>query len=66
MKTTMEHLKIAGLNLASWGGTYLSASVVREGLAIAVPICSVAVSLASLWWIRRQAQSLDRKDKSLD
>lgn len=63
--TRMTHLKIIFANAASWVATLASIQVLKEALQIVALFCSILVSLGSLWWIKRQARSLDRKDAPL-
>lgn len=60
--TRMTHLKIIVANAASWVATLASIQVFKEALQIVALFCSILVSLGSLWWIKRQAQSLDKRD----
>lgn len=59
---SMDNIKLLFANVASWTGTVLTMKVVEDALRILVPLGSLAVSIASIWWIRRQARSLDKKD----
>ena len=59
----MQHVKVLSANLTSWGMTLISFEVLKDVLQIGALIASISVSVASVWWIRRQAQSLDRRDK---
>ena len=53
-------------NVASWVGTLVSFQVVKDALQIVAILGSIAVSLASVWWIRRQAKLADeRHDKAM-
>lgn len=60
--TRMTHLKIIAANAASWFGTLVSLQYFKDALQILAFLGSIVVSGASVWWIRRQAQSLDKKE----
>lgn len=55
-----DRLKLAVLNALSWIGTGLSLQHVQAIVAIVGGLASLAVSLTSIWYIRKQARALDR------
>ncbi len=57
----MEH-RVFAANLTSWMATIISLEFVKDALQIVALLGSIAVSLASVWWIKRQADSLKRKE----
>lgn len=59
----MDAMKLFAANLGSWLGTAISMTVVKDFLQVACLLASLIVSAASIWWIRRQARSLDYKDR---
>lgn len=62
----MQNIKVLMANVASWVGTLISFQVVKDALQIVAILGSIAVSLASVWWIRRQAKLADeRHDKAM-
>ena len=58
----MNYAKIAAANAFSWLGTIISIEALKEGLQIVGLLASITLSVFSMWWIRRQARSLDKKD----
>lgn len=60
---TMQHVKVLSANAASWLATLISVKLIEDTLRIVALLASIAVSLASLWWVRRQARALDAKNK---
>ena len=58
----MNYARIAAVNAFSWLGTIISIEALKEGLQIVGLLASITLSVFSMWWIRRQARSLDKKD----
>lgn len=57
----MEHRVIAA-NLTSWMATILSLEFLKDALQVLALLGSIGVSVASIWWIKRQAAALKRKE----
>jgi hypothetical protein len=53
--------RLFGANVVSWFGTTLSLQIAKDVLQIMALAGSIAVSIASVWWINRQARNADRK-----
>ncbi len=66
MSDHATQFKLVGFNACSWLGTIAGIQATKDYLQIACLIASLAVSGASIWWIRRQAASLEAKDKPKD
>lgn len=63
MTRMQDHLRLATFNLASWISTIVSMEFLKDLGQLAALGGSVTVSIASLWWIWRQAKELDRRNK---
>lgn len=50
-------------NLFPWLGTIISLQTVQVVVAILSGVASIAVSIASILWIRKQARALDESAK---
>lgn len=59
----IHHFRLAAINAGSWVVTIASIGLVKDLLQIVCLIASLAVSLASIWWIRKQAANLDKRDQ---
>ena len=59
----MDSLKLALANTGSWIATIVSMQYMKDVAQLVALLGSIAVSIASVWWISRQAESLKRKDK---
>lgn len=58
-----DRLKLGALNILAWIGAGISLQHVQAFVAIAGGLGSVAVSLTTIWWIRKQARSHDQAQK---
>lgn len=56
----MEY-RIVVANITSWMATIISLEFVKDALQILAFVGSISVSIASVWWIKRQADNLNRK-----
>jgi hypothetical protein len=54
-------MRLFGANIASWFGTFMSLQLAKDLLQIAALFGSIAVSIASCWWILKQAKNAERK-----
>lgn len=61
----IHHLRLAAINAATWFATIISIGFVKDLLQIICLLASLSLSIASIWWIRRQAASLDKRDKKV-
>lgn len=59
----VENYRILTANVASWVATIISMELIRDFLQIVALLGSIGVSIASVWWIRRQAKNAE-KNKS--
>jgi hypothetical protein len=55
--------KLLLANLVPWLGTIISLQNVQVIVAILSGVASIAVSIASILWIRKQARALDEAAK---
>jgi hypothetical protein len=55
-------MRLFGANIASWFTTFMSLQLAKDLLQIVALIGSIAVSIASCWWIMRQAKNAARKN----
>jgi hypothetical protein len=55
-------MRLFGANIASWFGTFLSMQLAKDLLQIIALFGSIAVSIASCWWILKQAKNAERKN----
>ena len=58
-----DFAKVLGANLASWSMTVSTIQLADVGgvVTICAGLGSIAVSIASVWWIRKQADKLGKK-----
>ena len=61
MKTGAELVRLFGFNATSWLGTIMSFAFAKDVLQLLCMVGSLAVSAASIWWIKKQATALDKK-----
>lgn len=61
MMHKMEVFKLAFLNAATWLATAASLTMVKDVLQILAILASIAVSVASFIWVRKQAKAFDAK-----
>ena len=61
MRTGAELVRLFGFNITSWLGTIMSFAFAKDVLQLLCMVGSLAVSAASIWWIRKQAKALDKK-----
>lgn len=59
----VENYRILTANVASWVATIISMELIRDFLQIVALFGSVCVSIASIWWIRRQNQWKEEEHK---
>lgn len=68
MKDLLESIpevpKLLGANLASWGATFgvVKLTDVSTVVTIVAGVGSIAVSVSSVLWIRKQMKHFDRRD----
>lgn len=60
----MDNLKIATVNTGSWLATIISVEYMKDVAQLLALGGSIAVSIASLWWIARQAKALEKRDRN--
>lgn len=60
MTRMQDHLRLATFNLASWISTLVSMEFLKDLGQLAALGGSITVSIASLWWIYRQAKELEK------
>lgn len=63
MSENFDKLKLGLLNVLAWVGTGVSLQHVQAFVAIACGLGSLAVSLTTIWWIRKQAKAHDQAHK---
>lgn len=63
MNDYTHHFKLAAFNAGSWATTIVSIGVAKDIMQIACLFASFSVSIASIWWIRKQAANLDKRSK---
>lgn len=63
MNETVRTFKMAMANGVSWIATVTTLQMVDEILQIVALCGSITVSLFSIWWIIKQAKSLDKHNK---
>lgn len=59
----MDSIKLALANTGSWMATIVSMQYMKDVAQLVALLGSIAVSIASVWWISRQAKALKNKDK---
>jgi hypothetical protein len=59
----LDGIKVVVANVASWVATVVSIQFIKDALQIVALVGSIAVSLGSLWWIKRQARALELKER---
>lgn len=59
--TLPETVKLAAVNGVSWLSTGLSLQLAKDVFGLLALIGSFGVSVASVWWIRKQAQLAEAK-----
>ncbi len=57
----MEY-RVVAANVTSWMATIISLEFMKDALQIVALLGSIGVSVASVWWIKRQADALNRRE----
>tara|TARA_R110000868_G_scaffold201127_1_gene448684 strand:- start:195 stop:383 length:189 start_codon:yes stop_codon:yes gene_type:complete len=60
----MDNAKIAVVNTGSWLTTIISVEYMKDVAQLLALGGSITVSIASLWWIARQAKALEKRDRN--
>ena len=63
MNDYAQNLKLLAFNFGSWGTTIVSIGLAKDLMQLACLLASFSVSIASIWWIRKQATNLDKRSK---
>lgn len=58
-----DQVRVALLNGLSWFGTLVTMQHLQAAVTLIAGIGSIAVSVATVFWIRKQARALDAKEK---
>jgi putative effector of murein hydrolase LrgA (UPF0299 family) len=66
MKDILDHVKLVSMNAGSWIATVGSMAVAQDIIQILCLLASLTFSCYSIWWIKRQAEALDAKDKKVE
>ena len=57
----LDQLRVAMLNGLSWFGTIVTFQHVQAVVTLVAGVGSIAVSVATVLWIRKQAKAMDRR-----
>jgi hypothetical protein len=63
MNDYAQNLKLLAFNFGSWGTTIASIGVAKDLMQMACLLASFSLSIASIWWIRKQSANMDKRDK---
>lgn len=59
----LDQIRVTVLNGLSWFGTIVTFQHVQAVVTLVAGVGSIAVSVATVLWIRKQARALDRREK---
>ena len=64
MSRMEDHIRLAMFNAGSWVATIISVQYMKDVAQLVALLGSIAVSIASVWWIAKQARSLEKRDRN--
>jgi len=63
MRHDCDVLKVAAMNVGSWFATISSMRAAIDIMQLLGLCASLSLSLFSIWWIRKQAKALDKRQE---